>query len=484
MKSFKKVWKKALCFILCLACFTPVLFAVGCSGTPNTPDDGDWGDLDTEKQVTLRFTHIWPEHADTLKAICKNFEDENPNVKIAISVKNYSNIDTAITSSWGSAQFPDICFYWVQSASVLVNEEVQMAEDLTDVYYNKYKDDLIGDGASMSTGAVKGKTYVVPFRATGFVIYYNADLFREYDIKVPTTIEELETAMADVREKIDGITPLACWGATGTYSYLPAALASYMDILSGKAQDPNYDCGRLEMDDADFERSALCYEKVRKWTAAGYLGSNPLAGSTESVESAFLNEECAMAILNNNSLAAIQDSMPDTEVGCFSIPGFSTMENHRAGYVSGGYDGFFVSKNSKNKAWALKFLEYLNSEESQQFFADEEGSVMSRKSIVYTDALQKEVAHSMENVGLLGAHADYSLSTTATASSIALNSYMVNKKNGGSLDQAKALVKTNYEDHKASILDTMLNWPALTMCTPQWTLNEATLAPYLDWLKN
>lgn len=479
MNSLKKMLKKAVSFILCLV----LPFAIiGCGGGGDNSQTSDWGDVDNTKNVKLKFTHIWSEHEDTLDQICRNFEALHPNVEIAISMKTYSNIDSSITSSWGSSQFPDVCFYWVQSASVLVNEDVQMAEDITDVYYELYKDQMIGDGMSMSTGAVNGRTYVAPFRATGFVIYYNADLFEELNLTVPTTIEELETAMKTIKEHKEGIVPLSCWGSSGTYSYLPAALASYMDVLSGKASDPNYDCGRLVMEDADFERSALCYEKVRQWTKAGYFGSNPLAGNTESVESSFLNEECAMALLNNNSLAAIQSSM-DAKVGCFSIPGFSTMENSQAGYVSGGYDGFFISKNSKNKEWALEFLKYLFSAEVQQLFADNEGSIMARKGVTYTDELQKEVAHSMENVGLLGAHADYSLSTTATASSIALISYMVNSKNSGSVEQAKALVKQVYEDHKTSILDEMLNYPALTMYTPQYTLNEAALAPYLAWLK-
>lgn len=476
-----KFIKKVLCFVLCLVCFATVFLAAGC-GANNDDTPTDWGNVDNTKTVKLKFTHIWSEHEDTLDQICRNFEKLHPNVEIAISMKTYSNIDSSITSSWGSSQFPDVCFYWVQSASVLVNEDVQMAEDITDVYYELYKDDMIGDGASMSTGAVDGRMYVAPFRATGFVIYYNADMFEELQLEVPTTIEELENAMKVIKEQKEGITPLACWGSSGTYSYLPAALASYMDILSGKATDPNYDCGRLEMDDADFERSALCYEKVRKWTKAGYFGSNPLAGNTESVESEFLNEGCAMAILNNNSLAAIQSSMT-AKVGCFSIPGFSTMADSQAGYVSGGYDGFFISRNSKNKEWALEFLKYLFSEEAQQLFADQEGSIMARKNVTYTDELQREVAHSMENVGLLGAHADYSLSTTATASSIALVSYMVNSKNGGTVEAAKELVKQVYEDHKKSILDEMLNYPPLTMYKPQYTLNETSLAPYLEWLK-
>ena len=456
MKLLKKLLSLAICSVMAVSVFA------GCGGNESVSDN--WEDTsNTGKEVTLKFTHIWSEHAKTFTKICNDFMDMYPNVRVQTNVKSYSNIDTAITSSWGTSQFPDVCFYWVHAAKTLVNEDVTMAADLTDVYYEKYKENLIGNGECMSSGAIKGKTYIVPFRATGFVIYYNADLFGELGLEVPTTI-----------------VPLSCWGATGTYSYIGAALSNYMDIISGKADDPNYKTGRLKYTDADFEREAYVYEKVRNWTKAGYFGSNPLAGSTESVESDFINGSCAMAMLNNNSLAAIQSEM-DVNVGCISIPGFSSMENPGAGYVSGGYDGFFISPTSKNKAWALKFLEYLNSKEVQQLFADNEGSVMSRKEVTYGNALQRSVAASMANVGIMGTHPDYVLSEAASASSVALNNYTVSKS--GSLQKAQGLLKVLYDDRVTSVTDTMLNYPALSMIDPQYTLNQAAVDKYIEWLK-
>ncbi len=474
MKLLKRLLCVAICSVMALSVFT------GCGGS-DSGNSVDWEDTsNTEKQVTLKFTHIWSEHAKTFTKICDDFTALYPNVRIQTNVKTYANIDTAITSSWGTSQFPDICFYWVHAAKTLVNEEVTMAADLTDIYYEKNKENLIGNGECMSSGAVKGKTYIVPFRATGFVIYYNADLFEQLGLEVPTTIEEFEDVMKTIKEECEDIVPLSCWGSTGTYSYIGGALSNYMDIISGKASDPNYKTGRLKYTDDDFERNAYVYEKVRNWTKAGYFGSNPLAGSTESVESDFINGSCAMAMLNNNSLAAIQSEM-DVNVGCISIPGFSSMENSEAGFVSGGYDGFFISQSSKNKAWALKFLEYLNSREVQQLFADNEGSVMSRTDVTYDSALQRSVAKSMANVGIMGTHPDYVLSEAASASSIALNNYTVSKS--GSLDEAQKRLRVVYNDLVTSVTDSMLNYPALTMIEPQYTVNQAAVDKYIEWLK-
>ena len=157
------------------------------------------------------------------------------------------------------------------------------------------------------------------------------------------------------------------------------------------------------------------------------------------------------------------------------------MENSEAGFVSGGYDGFFISQSSKNKAWALKFLEYLNSREVQQLFADNEGSVMSRTDVTYDSALQRSVAKSMANVGIMGTHPDYVLSEAASASSIALNNYTVSKS--GSLDEAQKRLRVVYNDLVTSVTDSMLNYPALTMIDPQYTVNQAAVDKYIEWLK-
>ena len=172
MKLLKKLLSLAICSVMAVSVFA------GCGGNESVSDN--WEDVsNTEKEVTLKFTHIWSEHAKTFKKICNDFMAMYPNVRVQTNVKSYSNIDTAITSSRGTSQFPDVCFYWVHAAKTLVNEDVTMAADLTDIYYEKNKENLIGDGECMSSGAIKGKTYIVPFRATGFVIYYNADLFGE-----------------------------------------------------------------------------------------------------------------------------------------------------------------------------------------------------------------------------------------------------------------------------------------------------------------
>lgn len=448
---------------------------------PGNSDDGGW-DIDPndrERPITLKFTHMWPEHDETFTKICNDFTVLHPNVKIQKSVKNYSNIDTAISSAWGTSQFPDVCVYWTHSMSTLVNSEVQMAADLTDVYYNENKSSFIKDGECFVSGEINGKIYNVPFRATGFVIYYNKTLMDQLHVAVPTTLEEFETALATIRQNSD-LTPLACWGATGTYSYIGGALKVYYDILTGRASDPNYRSDRLEEDDAYWEDQAHISEKFRDWTSKGYFGSNPIAGGTESVENSFLNQTCVMAMLNNNSLAAIQEEMKGVEVGCISVPGFSDMENPEAGFVSGGYDGFFVSNASRNKAWAIEFLKYLNSPEVQQYFCDQEGSIMSRKEVVYSDPLQNQVAQCMSNVGVLGTFRDFTLSTAATASATASGNYTCSKS--GSVDQAKAIIKASYESKKESVEDIVLNPQRLSMIAPNYTVNEQARAKYMEWI--
>ena len=106
---------------------------------------------------------------------------------------------------------------------------------------------------------------------------------------------------------------------------------------------------------------------------------------------------------------------------------------------------------------------------------------MSRTDVTYDSALQRSVAKSMANVGIMGTHPDYVLSEAASASSIALNNYTVSKS--GSLDEAQKRLRVVYNDLVTSVTDSMLNYPALTMIDPQYTVNQAAVDKYIEWLK-
>ena len=66
--------------------------------------------------------------------------------------------------------------------------------------------------------------YNVPFRATGFVIYYNKTVFNEYGWAQPESLEEFEQLLSDILAADLGVTPLKTYGTNGTFMFMWKAL--------------------------------------------------------------------------------------------------------------------------------------------------------------------------------------------------------------------------------------------------------------------
>ncbi|MBQ2712578.1 MAG: carbohydrate ABC transporter substrate-binding protein [Clostridia bacterium] len=470
--------------LLVLVILGIVIFGSGGNSDPgnNPPDDG-WEDIDiTNKKIDINFLHIWPEHAKSFEQIVANFEKNNPNINVNIQSSTYSSIDSSLQGAYNGGKVPDVFFYWTHGVSQWVNQDLKLAEDITDIYYNVHKNEFISDGDCFISGQLNNRYYNVPFRATGFVIYYNKTLFEEYGWEKPNTLEEFEALLQQITEDSD-LTPLHLWGVAGTFLYARTSLIAYADVISGRASDPNYRTGRLTQDDAYLDLLAEIYEKVRDWGGIKkYFGGSPLGSSTEGAEQALLNGECAMAMLNNNSLGVLQAESED-EFGVFSFPAPAMMNDPSAGYVHGGYYGFCLSALSspEKKAAALKFLEYLCGDEAMQLFANNEGSIMARKSVTYTDPLQQDVAKSMRRAGVMGTFPQYKGSEATGGIGQSISSYC--SGNSGSLERARELALNEYNSTVLDVTDTIMNPEKFQMIEPTYTVNQEELDKFIAWLR-
>ena len=53
----------------------------------------------------------------------------------------------------------------------------------------------------MEGAKIKGVQYGIPFNKSTEVLFYNADLLKQYGVKVPTTLDELKEAAKTIYEK-------------------------------------------------------------------------------------------------------------------------------------------------------------------------------------------------------------------------------------------------------------------------------------------
>ena len=179
-----------------------VLAAAGCGGD----DDGGAAD---GGPVTLTFAN-WASAEDATRDgmldLIKRFEQANSDIKIKSESVPFSDIGQNLVLRVNSGNPPDV-------AQISGNDTFAVAatggladldESLTDV-----KGQLIPDDVEM--GTIDGKWVAMPWKDSPQGFFYNKKVMEEAGLdpnSPPTTIEELDQAMAQVKQKKPNVIPL------------------------------------------------------------------------------------------------------------------------------------------------------------------------------------------------------------------------------------------------------------------------------------
>ncbi len=482
-----KIWLKlvacAIAVSMCFACFA----FVGCKGG-STPND-DWGEDDPPtptEPVTIRVMHYWPECAEAFDEIAENFTKENPSIKVEYSTSDYNNMMSALNTAWLGGTMPDVFSYWShQMREILIEGEDFMAADLTEQFMNdeafmsRFKNERAWELGKIGEGH-----YNVPFRATGFVIYYNKTVFNEYGWAQPESLEEFEQLLSDILAADLGVTPLKTYGTNGTFMFMWKALFAYYDVLSGMSSDENYLTGRISQDETDWNAYAAAMDKLRLWNSKGVFGDAALAGGEDASEKLFIDGECLMAMLNNNLLNEITEQA-EFEVGVMTLPApeiFNSLDGYDStyGYSYGGYDGFCISSSSTKKSAAKKFVEYLLSDEAQQIFSDSTLSIMANKNVTYANEVQQEMVETMTFTALYDYVPDYNTTSSYNSIGDKISYYSSGSNSHGT---GVEIMEERYEQLKKALKNLMYNNPAKEIIPSTYTRSSANIESYSDWCK-
>ena len=482
-----KIWLKlvacAIAVSMCFACFA----FVGCKGG-STPND-DWGEDDPPtptEPVTIRVMHYWPECAEAFDEIAENFTKENPSIKVEYSTSDYNNMMSALNTAWLGGTMPDVFSYWShQMREILIEGEDFMAADLTEQFMNdeafmsRFKNERAWELGKIGEGH-----YNVPFRATGFVIYYNKTVFNEYGWAQPESLEEFEQLLSDILAADLGVTPLKTYGTNGTFMFMWKALFAYYDVLSGMSSDENYLTGRISQDETDWNAYAAAMDKLRLWNSKGVFGDAVLAGGEDASEKLFIDGECLMAMLNNNLLNEITEQA-EFEVGVMTLPApeiFNSLDGYDStyGYSYGGYDGFCISSSSTKKSAAKKFVEYLLSDEAQQIFSDSTLSIMANKNVTYANEVQQEMVETMTFTALYDYVPDYNTTSSYNSIGDKISYYSSGSNSHGT---GAEIMEERYEQLKKALKNLMYNNPAKEISPSTYARSSANIESYSDWCK-
>jgi raffinose/stachyose/melibiose transport system substrate-binding protein len=377
------------------------LFLAACGGTPAAPNEpgGDTGTSDQPAAVTLRvLVHQNPPMVEFMNNFNQQFTTKYPNIKVDMAVVNANDLAT-ITQTRLTANDIDVIdmFGFSNAAMPYMNNvdppnwqqliDAGLLLDITDQPFVKnYAPAAIADA-----GTYNGKVYEVNLGRVSYSgIYYNKDLFAQYNLKVPTTWSELVNACQTF--KAENIPCMTAGGQdgwpifVGAYGLIGSVYPDQAALVEGLWT------GSIKWNDATslamWERMQVYAQDMMETGASGIAG--------DAAPGRFASGAVAMFPGGTWYASAIEAAEPEFEWGYIPFPGSENPEDNK--YLFGKYDqGWVIAANTPNKEAALLYLTEFSDPANYQAFANAVGFIPTQPTATLDTPIGKEVAPFLDN---------------------------------------------------------------------------------------
>ena len=319
---------------------------------------------DGAEEIVLQYWTWFPNEVQLAETIA-NFEEENPGIKIDLTVIVSTTYQDKVPLALATGE--DIDIIGVQpsnfAASVedyLIDLEEYMPTVLGDDWMKGYSQSMFDKGKSLTSDQAK---FITILNSGSMFGYYNATLLEELGKEVPTTIEEYkdvaDALKAKYPDKLAGVFAgkdawvvsemmLTVLGQQGDYYnqfvYEGAKLNSpeYIEAISGLKQF--FDLGIFSMDIMDLDYGSA---------TEAFTTGNALTYYMGSWDAPMISSKLREA-----------NGVPLEEVGIMALPvvkagGVPTVRS----YLDCGIG---IVESSKNKEAAAKFVQYLSTGDGVQ----------------------------------------------------------------------------------------------------------------------
>lgn len=314
----------------------------------------------SSKKVTLTFWNI--ATTDPGKTAVNNVVNEwnkqNPNVHIVTSVSENNAYKTKIKAAVAAGDAPDIIYSW---AGGFTKPFVDSGKILAlDSYLNDGTKNKMLPGA-LTNVTYNGKVYGLTYNQQAGALYVNKDMFDKNSLKVPTTFDELLTAVKTFRAK--GITPMAVgekdeW--PGMWYYDMIALRTSGSKLSLDALNK-----KTSFDNPAFVKAA---DKLQELVKAQAFDPGALSITRDDSIVQLTQGKIPMYFGGNFDAGTIDASPMKGKIIAIKFPSIAGGSDETTDYLGGGADCLLVNANTKDKAAAVKAVKFLAQNLSSQFY--------------------------------------------------------------------------------------------------------------------
>lgn len=337
--------------------------------------------------LTLWHNYGTYSNAAATDQLVAAFEKKNPGITIKVVSQPQDNYYPLLQSATIADQGPDLAVMWtglyaLKYQNLLVNLKGVVS------------DSLLANEKSIAYTAPnfdpKQGSLVVPSDTQYYIGFYNKKLFAKAGITaVPRTWDELYAACAKLK-KI-GVTPLTYGngGATGA-TFVPWYDASYLlAALYTPTQLTELYSGKIPWTDPKIQAQLGKWQQL---STRGYINDDALTSSTNFRD--FATGKAAMIVDGSFDAAQFQKALGG-DLAAFAPP-FSDQPIKQVVEFAGG--GYAITKSSKHRADAAKFLDFLGTSEASAIL-EANGLIPNLVGYQPKDALAKQLIGFAANDG-------------------------------------------------------------------------------------
>lgn len=309
------------------------------------------------EKVTLTLGSWRVDDVEAVNKVLAAFKAKNPNIDIKFNPTNPPDYNAVLRTQLTGGTGPDLMYLRSFKISADLYKDGFLAP-ITDM--PKLKANFTEGNLSPWTND-KGVIYGLPFMAVSHGIYYNADIFKKYKIKVPATWEQLMAAAKKL--KAAGVIPFSN-GSKDQWDMNEIVFMNLLpDFIGGRASRLEYETGKVPFND---EKMVAAFQAIKD--IASYLPAGQEGVSYYDSQQLFLLGKAAMFFGGSWDVAMFEKAAPGFNWSIMATPAPSGKKTVVCFHPDCGIG---INKVSKHQKEARIFLDWLTSKQAAQILADE-----------------------------------------------------------------------------------------------------------------
>jgi raffinose/stachyose/melibiose transport system substrate-binding protein len=333
---------------LIVACAPPTAAPQG-----QTSESG--GAAPASDKLTVLVWDSFGEQAASIDQLIATFNEQNPDIQVTREEQATASMRDIIRTSLDADAGPDVLYYDTGPGFAGVLARAGLLLELDDAYAQYGWTERILPIAKERT-TFDGKTYGIGNAVECVGMFYNQRIFEEQGLSEPKTHDDV-LAICETLKSAE-FYPIAFgnqgkWAAGHNFSVFSGNVAGVEKLASAISAETPWN-------DPDFVRAIQL--SMVDLNEAAYYNPDVNAISYDDANLLFYSGQAAMHLTGTWMIGSYTnpDTMPDP-VGFFFYP---AIDSKPIAPPAGLGSGYFVSKKAKSPEAALKFLDFLFSEEA------------------------------------------------------------------------------------------------------------------------